>query len=96
VQGGTTYTYHLIQDASFTRFRELSLTYTLPRSLASRINSSNASVTIAGRNLALWTDYPGLEPEASFNSGTRGVYGQWEQNVLPQTRSVVATFNLSF
>jgi TonB-linked SusC/RagA family outer membrane protein len=96
-QAGTVYTFHLIRDASFARFRELSLTYSMPSGLASRVGATAASLTLAGRNLALWTNYTGLEPEASFNGGTRGgAYGQWEQNVLPQTRSLVATFNLSF
>jgi TonB-linked SusC/RagA family outer membrane protein len=96
-QAGTVYTYHLIRDASFARFRELSLTYTLPTALLGRVRASGASLTVAGRNLALWTNYTGLEPEASFNGGTRGgAFGQWEQNVLPQTRSVVATLNLTF
>ncbi len=97
VQRGTAFTYDLIRDASFARFRELSLTYNLPRALAARARASAASVTLAGRNLHLWTNYPGMEPEASFNGGTRGgSFGQWEQNVLPQTRSFVTTFNLSF
>jgi hypothetical protein len=97
VQNGTTFTYDLIRDASFVRFRELSLTYTLPGDLSRRFGSSAASLTVAARNLHLWTDYPGLEPEASFNGGTRGgAFGQWEQNVLPQTRSFVTTLNLSF
>ena len=97
VQGGTAFTYNLIQDASFTRFRELSVTYSLPAMLTTRIGSSRASVTVAGRNLGLWTDYPGIDPEASFNSGGRGgAFGQWEQNVLPQVRSIVTTLNLTF
>ena len=97
VQGGTAFTYNLIRDASFTRFRELSVTYSLPERFASRAGASRASITVAGRNLGLWTDYPGLEPEASFNGGTRGgAFGQWEQNVLPQLRQIVTTFNVSF
>jgi len=97
VQGGTAYTYNLIKDASFSRFRELSVTYSLPERFAARAGASRASITVAGRNLALWTDYPGLEPEASFNGGTRGgAFGQWEQNVLPQLRQIVTTFNVSF
>lgn len=96
-RGGTAYTHHLIHDASFTRFRELSVTYTLPVLMTDRLGASRASITMAGRNLALWTDFPGIEPEASFNSGTRGgAYGQWEQNVLPQLRSFVVTINLNF
>ena len=97
VQGGTAFTYNLIQDASFTRFRELSLTYSLPTMITAPLRSSRGSITVAGRNLALWTDYPGIDPEASFNSGGRGgAFGQWEQNVLPQVRSIVTTLNLSF
>jgi TonB-linked SusC/RagA family outer membrane protein len=97
VQGGTAFTYNLIQDASFTRFRELSLTYTVPTTLVQRLSFTRASVTFAGRNLGLWTNYPGIDPEASFNGGTRGgSYGQWEQNVLPQLRQFVTTINLGF
>ena len=97
VQGGTAFTYDLIRNASFVRFRELALTYTLPSAVSRRFGSSNSAITVAGRNLRLWTKYSGLEPEASFNGGTRGgAFGQWEQNVLPQTRSFVTTFNLSF
>lgn len=96
-QGGTQFIYNLVRDASFTRFRELSLTYTIPTRFAHNLGASRASVTLAGRNLALWTDYPGIDPEASFNSGGRGgAFGQWEQNVLPQVRQFVTTFNLSF
>lgn len=97
VQAGTAYTYHLIHDASFMRFRELSATYTLPSRLASTIGASRASITLAGRNLGLRTDFPGIEPEASFNGGTRGgAFGQWEQNVLPQLRQFVTTVNINF
>jgi hypothetical protein len=97
VQGGSAFTYNLIRDASFTRLREVSVTYTLPPMLTQYLRTTRASITLAGRNLGLWTDYPGMDPEASFNSGTRGgAYGQWEQNVLPQSRQFVTTFNLSF
>jgi hypothetical protein len=94
--GVAAYNFQWIKDASFTRFRELSLTYTLPRELARRVSASAAAITVAGRNLHTWTKYTGLEPEASFNAGSRGLAGQWEQNTLPQTRSFVTTFNLSF
>jgi TonB-linked SusC/RagA family outer membrane protein len=97
VHTGTSYVHNLVQDASFTRFRELSLTYALPQSLTRYLQNSRASFTVAGRNLALWTNYRGLDPEASFNSGTRGgAFGQWEQNVLPQVRTIVTTLNVSF
>ena len=96
-RGGTAYTSGLIQDASFTRFRELAVTYTFPERWAARANATRLQLTVAGRNLGLWTDYEGIDPEASFNGGSRGgAFGQWEQNVLPQLRSIVTTINVSF
>lgn len=96
IQSGTGFIDNLVQDASFTKLRELSLTYMLPPAISGRIGAANGSVTIAGRNLLTWTNYGGLEPEASFLGGTRGTRGQWEQNVLPQLQQWVLTLNLGF
>ncbi|MGI9090496.1 MAG: TonB-dependent receptor domain-containing protein, partial [Gemmatimonadaceae bacterium] len=85
----------VIQDASFAKLRELSLTWTVPQSLLRGVRASGASLTFAGRNLHTWTNYPGLEPEASFQGGTRGA-AQWEQAVLPQLRQYTTTINLTF
>ncbi len=95
VSAGTTYISDLVNDASYTKLREISLSYNLPGSFASRLGAARASVSIAGRNLHTWTNYKGLEPEASFQGGTRG-FGQWEQDVTPQLRSYVGTLRLSF
>jgi TonB-linked SusC/RagA family outer membrane protein len=89
------YVSDLINDASYTKLREISLSYNLPSSFSSRLGAARASVSIAGRNLHTWTNYKGLEPEASFQGGTRG-FGQWEQDVTPQLRSYVATLRLNF
>lgn len=89
------YVSDLINDASYTKLREISLSYTLPGSFASRLGAARAQVSIAGRNLHTWTNYTGLEPEASFQGGTRG-FGQWEQDVTPQLRSFVGTLRLTF
>ena len=95
-QAGGSYINSLVQDASFAKLREVAATYTLPQRWSGLIGANRASITVAGRNLHTWTDYPGLEPEASFLGGTRGGYGQWEQNVVPQLASFVTTFNISF
>ncbi len=85
----------LIQDASFTKLREVSVSYNLPGAWVSRLGSSGGSISLAGRNLHTWTKYKGLEPEASFQGGSRG-FGQWEQNVTPQLRSFVTSLRLTF
>jgi TonB-linked SusC/RagA family outer membrane protein len=94
-QLGSSYASGLIRDASFGRLREVSLNYALPRPWARRLGAEGASITVAGRNLGTWTRYTGLEPEASFLGGSRGV-GQWEQNVTPQLAQFVTTLNINF
>lgn len=53
------------ENGKFLRFRELSVTYTVPASYANRMGFSHMSLTAAGRNLALWTPYTGIDPETN-------------------------------
>lgn len=80
-----------IRDASFATLRELSATYTLPARWAGRLGASTAALTVAGRNLYTWTEWPGLDPESAFAGGA-----WYEQNNLPQLAQFVTTINLSF
>jgi len=86
-----------IVDASFAKLRELSATYTLPDRLATTLRASRASVSLAGRELHIWTRYAGLDPEATYLGGTRGGnYGNYEQFMLPQLSRVVVAVNLGY
>ena len=64
-----------IEDADFVKWRELSFTVGVPRTLTERFGARGLSLTLAGRNLKTWTDYSGLDPEvnwagqANFTSG---------------------------
>jgi len=89
------YVSDLITDASYTKLREISLSYNLPAQFATRLGAGRASISIAGRNLHTWTSYKGLDPEGSFQGGSRG-FGQWEQDVTPQLRTYLATIRLVF
>jgi hypothetical protein len=65
------------EDASFTRLRELSLSYTLNQSwVKRRIGVSSIDLRVAGRNLKTWTDYSGYDPEVNLGGavvGNRGI-----------------------
>ena len=52
------------QDASFAKLRDVGLRWTIPGSVTAVIGT-RADLTIAGRNLATWTKYRGLDPEVS-------------------------------
>lgn len=73
---------HFFQDASFAKLREVSISYAFPEGLIPR--TSRASLTLAGRELATWTDFGGIDPE---NSG---------QAVLPPLTRFTATLNIGF
>ena len=58
-----------IFDASYTKLRELSLTFDLPRSFAGRLNTSAIILGLTGRNLKTWTKVPNIDPEFSYQTG---------------------------
>lgn len=88
---------YYINNSSFTKLREVSISYTLPPALTDWANFQRAVVTLAGRNLATWTKYPGLEPEAFFLGGTRGGnFGSFEQTTNPQLAQWVLGINLDW
>ena len=65
-----------VEDASFVKLRELSLTYLVPERFATRIGAKGLSLTLAGRNLATWTDYSGFDPEIS--GGAQSNFNQFD------------------
>ena len=59
--------YARIFDKSFLKLRDITLSYNLPLSWASKIGSSNLSVGVYGRNFLLWTPMSNfyIDPEAT-------------------------------
>jgi TonB-linked SusC/RagA family outer membrane protein len=57
-----------IQDASYLRFRNLQLAYTIPSDLIKRTKSISAlRVYVQGQNLYTWTNWTGFDPEDNNN-----------------------------
>lgn len=81
------------QDASFTKLREVSLTYSFPAGLLRGYES--ASITFAGRDLHTWTKYAGIDPEVSVNNIATS-FITTDQAVTPPLSRFIATFNLKF
>jgi TonB-dependent starch-binding outer membrane protein SusC len=91
-----------VSDGDFVRFRELSITYTAPRSITQRFGGRDMSVTLTGRNLLLWTKYQGVDPEVSYvgNGGQTGVDENFVESIdgfgLPLPRRFGLSFRLGF
>jgi TonB-linked SusC/RagA family outer membrane protein len=57
----------------FIRFREMSLSYTVPARFASYARTTSATIILSGRNIGTpWTKYPGIDPEANSSVGNTG------------------------
>jgi TonB-linked SusC/RagA family outer membrane protein len=83
-----------IEDGSFVKLREVSLSIPIGAALVSRIGAAGATIRLAGRNLHTWTDYTGLDPEVNlFSESTvaRGV--DFATLPLPRTFSAGLTLN---
>jgi hypothetical protein len=65
-----------IEDGSFVKLRELSFSYLLNWGPMSRIARDGVELTLSGRNLYVWTDYSGYDPEINlFGTNAGGVSG---------------------
>lgn len=84
-----------VQDGDFLRLREVALTFTLPDRYVARLGASGASLTLAGRNLHLWTKYPGPDPEIHSNIITTQ-FDQSDFLTFPPTRRFVVKLALQF
>ena len=83
-----------VEDATFTKLRELSFTLIAPESLRRMVGGRAMEITIAGRNLHTWTKYKGFDPETNSTPG--GNFSTSDFLTLPPTRSWTARVNINF
>jgi TonB-linked SusC/RagA family outer membrane protein len=83
-----------IEDGTNTRLREVSLAYSFKDGWVRRLGGlSQIDAKVSGRNLKLWTDYTGFDPEtnlAGAEAANRGI--DWFNN--PLTRAWVFSLTL--
>ncbi|MGI9140992.1 MAG: SusC/RagA family TonB-linked outer membrane protein [Gemmatimonadaceae bacterium] len=83
-----------IEDGSYVKLREIAVRLSLSPALVRRFGAQDGSIRLAGRNLATWTDYTGLDPETNmFSASTvsRGV--DFATSPLPRQFSIGLSFN---
>jgi TonB-dependent starch-binding outer membrane protein SusC len=88
--------YGYVEKADFMKWRELAVSLGVPPSLRQRFSMlDGVTVTLAGRNLATWTDYTGLDPEINESGGAAN-FTQGEFNTQPPLRQLTARVNVAF
>jgi len=83
-----------VEDGSFTKLREIAATLTAPQAWANRMRTESLTLTLAGRNLATWTDYKGFDPEVNSQPGSN--FGTSDFLTQPPLRMFSARINIGF
>ncbi len=84
-----------IEPGDFTRLRELSATYMIPKSWLGNFGGtvSDASITLAFQNVKLWTNYSGADPEVNAQSGA---FSREDFLTMPNPKKTVLRVNFNF
>lgn len=89
-----------IEKGDFLRLKNITLGYTLPKSLTEKLKISTVRVYVTGQNVFTLTSYSGLNPELGFAEGNRSAGQYPQQNVdyaqYPQARTFTAGATISF
>lgn len=84
--------YGFPSNASFTRLKDITLSYTMPQCLLEKVGVQGLTVYASGRNLYTWTNWLGWDPEA--RDITRG--SDNDDINYPMVRTYVLGVNLTF
>jgi hypothetical protein len=85
-----------MEDGSWTRLRQLTFSYTFAQDWFKKATKmERATLSFTGRNLLLWTNYSGIDPDTNLTgSGNNSLGLDYFNN--PATRSFIFSLNLTF
>jgi TonB-dependent starch-binding outer membrane protein SusC len=83
-----------IQKADFVKLREVSFMVDVPSAWMRRAGAASGSVVLSGRNLSIWSDYPGVDPEVNTYGGRN--FSRIDAYALPMIRRLSAGFNIQY
>ena len=84
-----------LMDGSYTKVREVSLSWDVPRRMLTRLKGvDNMRMNLAGRNLFIISGYNGFDPEV--NNGGQQVARFVDLAPWPPTRSIFLSFDIGF
>ncbi|MBY0433732.1 MAG: SusC/RagA family TonB-linked outer membrane protein, partial [Cyclobacteriaceae bacterium] len=93
--GGRNIAEGAVFDASFVKLREMQIGYVIPDKVFGKLPFRSVSVSLVGRNLALWTNVPHIDPEVmSYTGGTALPGIEWMS--IPSSRSYGFNVGLKF
>jgi hypothetical protein len=67
--GANVKNYGYPSDQSYTRIKDVTLSYTFPNAILDKLNIAELTMYISGRNLYTFTKWKGWDPENNFQAG---------------------------
>ena len=83
-----------VKDASWTRLRELTLGYSFPEKILGNTGLTHFDILLTGRNLILWTEIEGFDPDINLTGPSKGRGLDYFTN--PATQSFIMTLKFGF
>ncbi|RVT71995.1 SusC/RagA family TonB-linked outer membrane protein [Flavobacterium sufflavum] len=80
-----------LQDASYVRVKNISLSYSIPKSV---VNVSSAKISISAQNFLTFTKYKGFDPEASSTSSSSDADAGIDLGAYPSPKTVTLSLNI--
>ena len=85
----------IVEDGSYVRVKDVTLSYNLPVNWFSSSGISNIRLALSGNNLLTFTNYSGFDPEVSIFGGS--VFGKGaDYGAYPMARSVLFSLSVTF
>ncbi|WP_418983192.1 SusC/RagA family TonB-linked outer membrane protein [Alistipes sp.] len=87
----------MLEDGSFLRIGDVTLSYGFPQKIARKIGMQGLKVFASVKNLWVFTDYSGYDPEVNTRQGQTGdLMPSLDFSAYPRNRSFSAGFNFIF
>ena len=87
--------YPYVQDGSYVKLREVSLSYEIPQRMAAMFRGHQARLRVGGRNLYMWSKYESFDPEVN-NWGNQPVSRFFDLFPYPTSRSIIFGLDVSY
>lgn len=85
-----------IEDASFIRLNDVTFSYSLPKSILSKVKINSFKIFVTGSNLFVLTSYTGYDPEVNNSQGSASfLMPGLDYFSYPRARTISAGINLT-
>ena len=84
---------YFIEDASYIRFKTLSVGYTLQNAALKKAGIGSLRLSVAADNLYVWTNYSGMDPDVSSSNA---LFTGFDRMSYPKARTITFGINATF